>query len=92
MAQPTVNVTPDKTTPYAPGEQITLDWIIIDADNSTEAIVLEGVDSQGNTWTGRLAANRQDTFTMTSVRWERTGAPFLIDNATRTATGRVPDA
>jgi hypothetical protein len=84
MANPVVNATLNKGTSYLPGEAVTVTWTVTDADNSTETLVLEGVDSQGN------AVNRQDTFTMNRVYWQRTATNLTVNNATRTATGTVP--
>lgn len=92
MAAPSVTVTPDKSTPYAPGAPVVLSWTVVDADNSTETIEFAGLDSQGNTVSGTVVINRQDTFTMTEVKWQRTGTLFTIDNAARKANGVVPSA
>lgn len=92
MAAPNVTPVVDQATPYAPGAPITASWIVTDADNSTERLVLEGEDSQGNRVTTTLDIQRQDEFTMTRVFWERTGADLAVDNTNRRATGVVPSA
>lgn len=92
MAAPVVTPTPDKVTPYAPGAPITASWTVLDPDNSTERLVLEGVDSQGNQVVTFLDIQRQDTFQMTRVYWERTGTDLGVDNVNRRASGTVPSA
>jgi hypothetical protein len=90
MANPVVNATLNKGTSYLPGEAVTVTWTVTDADNSTETLVLEGVDSQGNAVSATVVLNRQDTFTMNRVYWQRTATNLTVNNATRTATGTVP--
>lgn len=90
MAAPTVTPVVDQATPYAPGAPITVSWLVTDADNSTERLVLVGRDAQGNEVTTTLDIQRQDEFTMTRVYWERTDADLAVDNTNRRATGVVP--
>lgn len=92
MSAPVLTPTVNGSGPFAPGATITGSWTVTDADNSTETISFKGVDSQGNEVTGSVMIARQDTFTMTEVKWERTGATLVFDNATRTFTGTVPSA
>lgn len=92
MAAPTITATPNKPGPYIPGENITISWVVIDADNSTEVLNLTGVDSQGNVVNLTLDITRRDIFTMTRVWWPRTGVDLVIDNVNQRAVGTVPSA
>lgn len=92
MAAPVVTVTPDKATPYSPGESITLSWTAVDPDTGTVTIHYEGEDSEGNAVSGDITINRQDVFTMTSVSWVGGGPAFSVNNTARTATSVVPSA
>lgn len=92
MAAPTVTVTPDKATPYAPGEAIQLSWTAVDPDTGTVTINYSGSDNQGNPVSGSITIDRQDDFTMESVAWGGGGPAFSINNTTRTATSVVPSA
>lgn len=92
MAVPSVTATVDKGTPYAPGAALVTSWTVVDGDNSSERLVLKGVDGQGNQVTVLQDILRQDTFTMTEAYWERTGATLAIDNVNRRATGVMPTA
>lgn len=91
MAAPIVTPKLDQTS-YEPGDPLTVSWTVVDADNSSETLRLEGVDSQGNQVTVNVTVNRLDPFTMTRVYWPRTGVNLAINQATRTATGTVPTA
>lgn len=92
MATPVVAAAPTSAAPYAPGAALTVGWTVTDADNSTEKLVLEGVDASGNDVQVVLDIARQDTFTMTRVYWQRTNTNLAVDNANRKATGVVPTA
>lgn len=91
MATPVVTPKLDQAS-YEPGDPITVSWTVVDADNSTETLRLEGTDSQGNAVVVNVTVNRLDPFTMNRVWWPRTGANLAINQATRTATGTVPTA
>lgn len=90
MAVPVLTPGVDGAGPFAPGTQITGTWTVTDADNSTETITFAGTDGQGNPVTGSVTINRQDTFTMQTIVWERTGAALAFDNVARTFSGTVP--
>ena len=90
MATPVLTPSVNGAGPFAPGAQITGTWTVTDADNSTETITFSGQDSQGNAVTGSVTINRQDTFTMQTIVWERTGAALAFDNNARTFSGTVP--
>lgn len=92
MATPVVTVTPNKTEPYVPGEQISLSWTVVDADDASETIRYTGTDSEGNVVSGEITIQRQDSFEMTEVVWDRTGTAFTVDNQARVATSIVPSA
>jgi hypothetical protein len=92
MAAPVVTATLDQSAAYAPGAPIAVSWTVVDADNSTERLILEGADSQGNAVTMTVDVARQDVFTMTRVYWERTGTNLAVNNGTRSASGVVPSA
>jgi hypothetical protein len=92
MATPVLTATADQTGPYLPGAPCVVSWTVVDADNSSETIEWTGHDSQGNTVSGTVVIARQDTFTMDSVKWQRTGQAFVVDNANRKANSVVPSA
>ena len=90
MATPVLTPSVNGAGPFAPGAQITGTWTVTDADNSTETIAFSGTDSQSNAVSGSVTINRQDTFTMQTIVWERTGAALAFDNVARTFSGTVP--
>lgn len=92
MASPIVTPSLTQPGPFAPGAAITATWTVVDPDNSTEVLVLEGVDGQGNPAKVTIDVQRQDAFTMNRVYWQRTGVNLAIDNAGRKAAGVVPTA
>jgi hypothetical protein len=91
MATPVVTLTPDRAS-YSPGDPIVVAVSAVDADNSSERLVLSGTDSQGNAVTVALNIDRRDTFTITSAVWERTGVALAIDQAGMRVSGSVPSA
>lgn len=92
MAAPTVTASTTQPGPFAPGAPITATWTVVDPDNSTEKLVLEGTDGQNNPVSVTIDVNRQDAFTMNRVYWQRTGVNLAVDNAARKATGVIPTA
>jgi hypothetical protein len=91
MAAPTVTATVDASS-YAPGAPIVASWTVVDPDNTSEELRLEGTDSAGNEISVSVTINRQDSFTMERVYWVRTGVNLAVDNTARRATGIVPGA
>ena len=90
MATPVVTVTPNKSTPYLPGEAITTVVVATDADNSSETLVTEGTDSQGNAVAVTTTIARSDTFTISRQYWQRTGVNLVVTGMT--TSGTVPTA
>jgi ribosomal protein L11 len=91
MASPVITPTVDAAS-YAPGAPITASWTVVDPDNATEELRLQGTDADGNSVSVTVTINRQDSFTMERVYWPRTGVNLTIDNTARRATGIVPGA
>lgn len=90
MAAPVVTVTPNKTTSYLPGESITTTVTAVDADNASETLITEGVDSQNNAVQVTTTIARADTFTISRQYWQRTGVDLTVTGMT--TSGTVPSA
>ncbi len=90
MAVPVVTVTPNKATPYLPGEAITTVVVATDADNASETLITEGTDSQGNTVQVLTTIARMDTFTISRQYWQRTGVDLVVSGLS--TSGTVPSA
>jgi len=90
MAVPVVTVTPNKATPYLPGEAFSTVVSAVDADNASEVLVTEGVDSQNNAVTVTTTIARNDTFMITRQYWQRTGVDLSVSGLS--TSGTVPSA
>lgn len=91
MAVPVINPTTNKSV-YAPGEAISGTWTIVDADNATFTLRLEGTDGQNNPVSVDVVLTRTDTFTMQRVYFVEANLDVTFNNTNRTFVGTVPSA
>jgi hypothetical protein len=91
MANPVLTPTTNKTT-YAPGESITGTWTVVDADNATMTLRLQGADLSGLPIEVDVTINRSDPFTMERIFFVEENVDLTFNNTNRTFSGTVPSA